>query len=466
MGPRRRVSPSLAFSLLAFSLALVSCARPDVELTVDPPASLAVSRVGLRVWDTEMRLVADHWLEVGEAEGQVAFPWTVPLRAAGEARWYVAEIELYDADLCPVRRAVVSGRSGDPAPPLELVDTGMAGCAAAFVDPSGGPGGCTEESPCADVDGTLGQITRDGRPEVVYLRGEVDHVARAAGGLVLEAGRGSGEAGAPFILRAWPGTGTPRVRTSAPEDGVVRFCCNVGAGHHVIVDGLDIAGGARFGVELNGEQARDNVVRHCVIHDNGLDVRAGPDDLPQQRGRRDAAIIAFNDATDNVFEHNVLRDTGVRGPGSPAELPGVGARVGNGATLRDNLIVGNSEEGVQVSGGVGDVTIERNVVCDNAAGGIIADRGARVRHNTVAANGGTGIALEDAASRTTNNLVVSNGGVGLSAPGQGDGDWLHGNGDGRSDGDPQLSDLPSCVVTLRPGSPVLGARGGDTPGAR
>ena len=110
---------ALALQALATVLAalLASCGADDhVVLVIDPAEVASVDRVGLRVWDTEMALVADHWLEVGEGEGRVSFPWRVPLVPAGEARWFLAEIELYDGDRCPFARAVVTGMSGEPAP--------------------------------------------------------------------------------------------------------------------------------------------------------------------------------------------------------------------------------------------------------------------------------------------------------------------------------------------------------------
>lgn len=463
MSPRfsRLIPATLAAAWVA------SCGGEDrIELLVDPPDAASVARVGLRVWDTEMHLVADHWLEVGDGDGQIAFPWRVPLVPAGDARWFLAEVELYDDDLCPRARAVVTGASGEPAPELVFSDTGMTGCAAAFVDPAGAPGECTERGPCADLDETLDAITEDGRPEVVFLRGGVEHRVTADDGAQLQTNHGSGEPDAPFMLRAWPGTGTPRVRTASPQDGVVRLCCNVDAARYVVVDGLDLAGGVRFGVEINGEAARGNVIRHCVIHDNGLDLPGGPDRMPQELGRQDAAVIVVNDATDTVIELNVLADTGVRGPGSPADLPGVGARTTNGVTLRGNLIRENAEEGVVVGGGTGAVAVDGNVVCRNGAGGIEAARAAQVTQNSVVDNAGVGIELDDDASRTVNNLVVGNDGVGLSEPDQSTGDWLHDNGDGREDGDPRFLDPGACVLTLRAGSPARGARDGATPGAR
>ncbi|MFK7988202.1 MAG: right-handed parallel beta-helix repeat-containing protein [Sandaracinaceae bacterium] len=458
----RRVLP-----IMLMALSLTACGTGDrVELRVDPPDVRQVARVGLRVWDTEMVLVADAWLEVGDADGQIALPWRVPLVASGQARWFLAEVELYDANLCPFARAVVSGGSGEPAPELVFEDTAMAGCAAAFVDPDGAPGACSEEAPCASLNDTLDAVTQDGRPEVVYLRGDVEHVDASDGGVLLNRGHGTGEPGAPFMLRAWPGTGTPRVRTARPEDGVVRLCCNDDAGQHVVIDGLDLAGGVRFGVEINGAQGRSNVIRHCLVHDNGLAMPGGPDDSPQERGRRDAAVIAFNGASDTLIEHNVLRDTGVRASGSPTLLPGVGLRISGTGVVRGNVISGNAEHGITMGGPAIDVRVEDNVVCRNEEIGIDADGDARIAHNSVVANGGDGIALGDTGSRTTNNLVVDNAGAGLSNPDQGTGDWLHGNGDGREDGEPRFLAVDMCVLTLRSDSPVRGARSGETPGAR
>ena len=437
-------------ALVGLALLFAACTTDDsLVLVVDPPDAAPIARVGLRVWNTEMTLVADYWLEVGDGEGQVSFPWRVPLVPDGEARWFLAEVELYDASLCPFARASVSGRSGEAAPSLSFVDTGMTGCATVFVAADGGAGACAELSPCASVRDAISDITAAGRPEVVFLRGDSEYLE--ADGVLLTDGDGSGEEGAPFVLRAWPGTGTPRLRTQG--ESVVRSCCNVDAAHHFVLDGLDLSGGIRFGVELNGSAATGGVVRHCVIHDNGLDAPAGPDRMDQVLGRRDAAISTSNDATDHLFEFNILRDTGVRGPGSPAELPGVGVRIADAATLRGNLIVGNAQDGVVVGGGQGDVLIEGNLVCHNGAAGISATRSAQASRNTVVANEGAGIQLEDAAE-SANNLIANNGGVGVSDPSRSRGDWLHNNADGGADPDPRFLDIGACVLTLRSDSPA------------
>lgn len=446
--------------------AAVGCQDPSIELVIDPPDPASVSRIGLRVWDAELQLVGDFWVTVGEGEGEVTLPWRVPLtpRDGSESRWFLAEVELFDDGGCPVRRAVASGPSSDPgARALTFAPTGLEGCAAAFVDPAGAGASCTEGAPCPGLEDALDEVARAGRPEVFYLRGDVEHPVEGPRGLALDGAR-TGEPGAPLVIRAWPGTGTPRLRLARPgPDAVVDICCSAEAARDVVLDGLDLAGGVRFGVSINGENATGNVVRHAFVHDNGLD-RTDARGTPQEPGRTDAAITALNGASGTLVEHSVLRDTGVRGPSSPASLPGVGLRATGDTVARGNLVVGNAEEGLSMR--AGSVRVEGNVVCANGAVGVRVGGPAAVAGNTVVGNG-AGIVSTGGGVTSAGNVVVDNAGDGLSGDVSSDGDWLHGNGDGRDDGDPRLLDPAACVVTLLPDSPLRGAGpGGSNLGAR
>ena len=454
-------SPSLGASFLAALLAVVigslaGCQDPSLELVIDPPDPGSVSRVALRVWDAELQLVGDFWVPVGEGDGEITLPWRVPLtpRGGSESRWFLAEVELFDDAGCPTRRAVVSGPSSDlRARTLRFEATGLEGCEAAFVDPAGGGTECAEDAPCTSMEDAVDAVVGPGRPEVVYLRGDVDHVLDGPRGLSLGDGR-TGEPGAPLVIRAWPGTGTPRLRLASPgPDAVIESCCNVDAGRDLVLDGLDIAGGVRFGVSFNGSNAVDNVVRHAFVHDNGLD-RDDPSGAPQELGRNDAAVIAVNGANGTTIEHSVLRATGVRGPASPARLPGVGFRAVGDAVVRGNLVVDNAEQGVTVRGGT---AIEGNVICQNGSEGVRIEGPATIVGNTILRNG-AGISAEDGDRvSSAGNVVVDNAGAASIGGVEVEADWLHGNADGRDDGDPRLLDPEACVVTLRPDSPLRGA---------
>lgn len=463
---------------LAVASALVACdGSESTGVVLVVPHDDGARHVGVRIWDASGALVADHFLDVGDAEGEVSLPWSIPLVPMADlpARWYLAEIELYDEAMCPYARAsargtFTEGEVHDVA--LTMEATGLRGCRAVFVDPSAsGSGECaTTDEACGDLEDAMSRLVAPGGVEVVYVHGDRDV---ETDGQLTFIDLVSGEASAPLVVRAWPGTGTPRIHPRGDADSAVSFCCSGAAGHHVVLDGLDVSGGIRWGISVNSRTAgpTNNTIRHCVVHDNGLDALDPLDMLPRSMRELDAGIMLINQALGTRVEHNVVRNNGA--PGFSGA--GIIVMADSDAEIVGNFVVDNARDGIQVVGSTmltpPNVSIVGNVACANAWSGILVDRAdVSIEHNSLVGNRQRGIDLGgvvdaiDEAIRA--NLVAFNEGDGVDDRLTEVDTWAHGNADARDDGDPRLSDRADCVLSLLPDSPALGASaGGENPGA-
>ncbi len=435
----------MRLALAALATLLLSCADDagphDVTVRVevsDPDAA----RVSVRVWDERHELVRDDWRPAD------ALPRALRLfpddrdPTPVEQRWSRVEVELWTADGCPYARRVATYRyRGEPREEVLTVGAtdavGSRACLAAFVDPARGDdaGECLEGAPCATLERGLERVAEGGeRRRVLLLAGGHEYPA-----LDLPRSFGRRTLDDPSVLRAWPGLALPelpQIRARAGRGNALSLCCNFrlqSTGERVLldfpegveIDGLDVEGGTRTGIELQGTQHVR--VRNCYVHDAARfpddEVSAEEPGLAGIRVHRSGDIvIEHNRIENNLDESGEFLVSGVFSGYRDAERVEDDAPV----VLLDNRIVGNGAAGVSVIESDRDVILRGNTVCANRAEGVRVvtrftagpgDGGLTMDHNAVLGNALDGVLVMDwagpiAVRRTT---FSENGGASVRA---------------------------------------------------
>ncbi|WP_081426597.1 right-handed parallel beta-helix repeat-containing protein [Sorangium cellulosum] len=208
----------------------------------------------------------------------------------------------------------------------------------------------------------------------------------------------SGEAGRPKTLRAVPPWGAV-VATAGPNnqhgsnievemfDGVVQ---------HWVIDGFDIPGAVRSGVDLRG--TRDITVQNCHVHDSG----------------RTGIFTAFSDFV--VIQGNESESNGEHGVYT--------SNSGDFPVVRGNLLHHNQSAGVHMNGDrnftpgdglISFAAVEANVIWENGVAGASAINcdgvsDSVIRNNLLFSNHASGISLYaiDGSEGSSRNKVYNN----------------------------------------------------------
>jgi hypothetical protein len=271
-------------------------------------------------------------------------------------------------------------------------------------------------APCRSIEHALGFVDALSGPTFVDVHGGgAPYPPLWINGL-------DGTPEAPTVIKPWPGTGTPSIDAAGAEEGIRLR----GVTRFVVIDGFEVFGSSSIGIELNGADVDDNIIRNCRIHGNGEGTSTFP---------TDAGILIINGGGRNRIEHNeVFANTDSGGP----EVRGI-AVFGDQNTITDNLVYENEGNGIVANGAGALVTRNRvirngrygihlenrsasrasdNVVCGNGRSGlrIVSHDGADVLHNALVGNEGHGIELATDTGLVTarDNFLVGNEGFGIA----------------------------------------------------
>jgi hypothetical protein len=365
----------------------------EVRLEVEVDDSAA--SVSYRVWDERHQLVRDQVLSASE------FPRVLRLFPDGgdptpiEHRWARVEVEIWSASGCPYGRAIGTYRyeehGRDEVLAVEASPSQSQDCTVLYVDGSAGGGDeCTESAPCRTIGDAIERGNSIADRVIVLVAGGADYPRFG-----LRESFSNRSLGNPNVVRAWPGRSLPLPRVSGGQ-AAIDVCCASQPGLNdpasgVEIDGFEVSGGERTGVELNGaDQVR---LRNCYVHDNGFE------DQNVERGG-----IRVITAVDVEVEHNLVTEN--RHPGGLAPVTGI--VVGytydgrTAATITENRLVANQDAGLRVYDLDATVRMFGNTMCGNDRRGLWIEpnegsAGAGtidVAENALFGNGSEGLELE------------------------------------------------------------------------
>ena len=330
------------------------------------------------------------------------------------------------------------------------------------------------DAPCASIERAAVLRSRSGNGALINVRGDRTYTNDAMD-LVNIAEAQSGSPRAPLVIRAWPGTGRPRIDGRGTSQKIIDVSAT-----HVVLQGLEVTGATEHGITINGAENRFITIRDVVGHGNGI----GPSTFDNR-----AAINVNNDATDLVFEDCELRDNHSSVTGEATS--GIHINRGIRVIARNNRITGN-DQGIRVSGSA-DVLLEGNTLVQNGAEAIDAGddtdvvgnracghdtairlrpgpAAVRVEGNSVADAAAAAIDLIERPGAIVRANIVAFSGIGILVTADVDDshNLYFGNETDFSGGSPSLPDTDvfadplfvdraSCDLDVMEGSPALGA---------
>jgi hypothetical protein len=340
---------------------LVGCGG-GAEIAVEVEVSGDPAMVSYRVWDERHELVRDVVLPASDFPRVLRlFPDTADATPI-EHRWARVEVELWSAAGCPFGRAIGTYRYRDDGrDELLSVSPSSASrdCTVLYVDARSG-GDCSEAEPCRTIQEAIDAGSALSGRVVVLVAGDAEYPQFG-----VRLGFSDRSAADPNVIRAWPGRSLvlPHVHATGGH-AAIDTCCASQPGFNdpavgLEIDGFEVSGGERTGVELNG--ADQVALRNCDVHDNGFE------DNPVERGG-----IRVITSADVVVEHNLVRDN--RHPSGLA--PVTGLVVGYSydgeamASIRDNRVVANQDAGIRVFDLDASVSFTGNTICANGGRGM------------------------------------------------------------------------------------------------
>ncbi|WP_437577733.1 right-handed parallel beta-helix repeat-containing protein [Sorangium sp. So ce887] len=208
----------------------------------------------------------------------------------------------------------------------------------------------------------------------------------------------SGEAGRPKTLRAEPPGGAVVLEpgTNSQHESTIEVETFDGVVKHWVIDGFEIVGGARSGVDVR--VTRDITVQRCHVHSSG----------------RTGIFTAFSD--DVVVQYNESELNGEHGVyiSNSGDFPVV-----RGNLLRDNFAAGvhmNGDRTITPGDGlISFATVEANIIWENGVGGASAINcdgvsDSVIRNNLLYNNHASGLSLYaiDGSEGSSRNEVYSN----------------------------------------------------------
>ena len=234
--------------------------------------------------------------------------------------------------------------------------------------------------------------------------------------------------------------GLNRPRLVGTFDAIVRIACN-----YFRLEGFDIAGPSRVGGTAVFP-ARGN---HAVLTDNWI------------HGSICQGVSMDSSVSDYVIEGNRVYDNGMQPTACDEQAHGLYVQ-GDRHVVRNNLVYGNRNYGIQLYPRGSDNLIAYNTIVGNGVttgksgivlGGSTLMTGNRLVSNVIAFNGGWGIHVFG-----LNGSCDIHGNLGFGNPlGDIEGGFPIGCVGANSHGDPRFVDRPARDFHVLPGSPAIDA---------
>ncbi len=445
----RSALPVLALALLLGTACVGGSTTGYVDLAIDadPCTRARAASVAVRIYDHEGELVEE--LEEALVEGDLALPTGVQLvpRNGDTSRTWTVEAELRLEDgtpfevgrarggyptadraerrltftaacfdvACPDGQTCRAGACEDAATPEPEPPSASACAPLRYVDRAAGDDADNDCAsplrPCATITAAFAPLPAGAGATVLIRGGQTYPNEHDGNDLRAFFVRHVASAAERLTLRPWPGSGTPILDGSGNSD-VVDI-----TGRFVTLEGLELRGGSVHGVNLNGTDVSEIVIRGCDIHDNGGGVHPFA---------THAAVHVNNEAHDILIEGSRLHGTVPMNPGEVAT--GLYANKAIALTARGNEIYDNVGTGSHITVGNG-VTFEGNHLHDNGetAVRVSATDGLSLAGNRIEAGGQRGVSWlgESLGSTITDNRICGAGDAGIWIASPVEGEVLH-----------------------------------------